>query len=326
MHLRRIDAFAHQGAGDSIRAAAEQHEALGCYAGLKLEDDMCHYIIISARDDCQELLDTLERLVSGENPGRITVQDLAATIPPAPEPEQEEQTLYGGASRDELLTAVTQGARINLSFVLLAILSTAVAAIGLLKDDVAAVIGAMVIAPLLGPNLAIAFGAAVGDPKLIGRAAASGLLGLGIAIVMSAGIGLLWGADWTSNELHARTVVGLSSVVLALASGAAAVLSLISRLAMNLVGVMVAVALMPPAVTVGLGLGTGHLANAGEAMLLLLVNLACVNLAAQLVFTARGISARTWWQQQNARKAVRINLVGWFIALAILIAILLMHK
>jgi uncharacterized membrane protein len=48
-------------------------------------------------------------------------------------------------------------------FVTMVVLSTIVAAIGLLKDSVAVIIGAMVIAPLLGPNVALALATALGD-------------------------------------------------------------------------------------------------------------------------------------------------------------------
>ena len=64
--------------------------------------------------------------------------------------------------------------------------------------------------------------------------------------------------DLASEELLARTDVGFDGVVLALASGAAAVLSLTSGVASALVGVMVAVALLPPTATLGMMLATGQ--------------------------------------------------------------------
>ena len=53
-------------------------------------------------------------------------------------------------------------------------------AIGLLKDNVAVVIGAMVIAPLLGPNLAMALGTALGDTDLMWKAFKTGLAGMSL--------------------------------------------------------------------------------------------------------------------------------------------------
>ncbi len=116
-----------------------------------------------------------------------------------------------------------------------------VVGIGLLEDNVAVVRGAMVIAPLLGPNIALALGSALGDGARIWRASKIFLSGLGCAILLGAGIGLFWPYGLDSVELLARTNVGLDSVTLALASGLAAVISLTTSVPSVLVGVMVAV-------------------------------------------------------------------------------------
>ena len=127
-----------------------------------------------------------------------------------------------------------------------------VVAIGLLENNVAVVIGAMVIAPLLGPNIALALGAALGDMPLIWKAFKTGSAGIGLALFFSIGIGIWHPMDLDSPELMARTDVGVDSMALALASGAAAVISLTTGLSSVLVGVMVAVALLPPTATLGI--------------------------------------------------------------------------
>ncbi len=91
----------------------------------------------------------------------------------------------------------------------------------------------MVIAPLLSPNVALA-------------------LGLSFAIAVTLPI------DLVSQELLSRTDVGLDSIVLALASGSAAALSLTTGLSSVLVGVMVAVVLMPPRATLAVMLASGQ--------------------------------------------------------------------
>src|SRR5690606_28233796 len=108
--------------------------------------------------------------------------------------------------------------------------------------NVAAVIGALVIAPLLGPNLAFSFGVALGDGKLMLRALATCLAGLGTAALLGGIVGISGAFDLDAPELLKRTRVGLDGIVLALASGAAAALSITSGLSSALVGVMVAVA------------------------------------------------------------------------------------
>jgi uncharacterized membrane protein len=66
------------------------------------------------------------------------------------------------AIRESLYEEIEKSARLDVNYLALVMLSTVVAAIGLIEDNVAVVIGAMVIAPLLGPNLALALGTALG--------------------------------------------------------------------------------------------------------------------------------------------------------------------
>ncbi|MBN1103125.1 MAG: DUF389 domain-containing protein, partial [Deltaproteobacteria bacterium] len=87
-----------------------------------------------------------------------------------------------------------------------------------------------------------------------------------------------------------------------------------------LVGVMVAVALLPPAVTLGLMLGQGRFELAAGAALLLAVNVVCLNLASKAVFLVKGIRPRTWWEKEKARRAMRIYLLVWLATLVILVA------
>ena len=170
-------------------------------------------------------------------------------------------------------------------------LSTVVASVGLEQDSVAILIGAMVIAPLLGPNVAFAFGAAIGDRTLMLSAGKSGVLGVVLSVVIAGVLAFLIAPNIASHELLARTSVDYAGIALALASGAAAALSVTTGLSATLVGVMVAVALLPPAVTVGIMLAAGRMNLAVGAAMLLIANIACVNLAAQLVFLAQGHQA-----------------------------------
>lgn len=208
---------------------------------------------------------------------------------------------------------------------LLVVLSTVVAAIGLADDNVAVVIGAMVIAPLLGPNIAFAFATSLGDKALTARALLTDLAGLAVALVLSLGIGLVWPIDLTAPEIVARTDVNLASVGLALASGAAAVLSLTTGLSSALVGVMVAVALLPPTAVLGTTLGNGRWELAGGAALLLAVNVVCVLLSAKVVFLVRGVKPRTWLDREKARQSRLLYLGLWALLLAVLIALVLVR-
>ncbi|HWP91914.1 MAG TPA: TIGR00341 family protein [Thermodesulfobacteriota bacterium] len=212
-------------------------------------------------------------------------------------------------------------------YIILVILSSIVAAVGILRDNVAVIIGAMVIAPLLGPNIALSFATTLGDMDLVQRAMKANLVGLLIAFIFSALIGFIFEINPEVPELSSRTNVGLADVALALASGSTGVLSFTAGVGSAIVGVMVAVALLPPLVSFGMLLGSAHFNLALGAMLLLLVNVICVNLAGVTTFLAQGIRPKTWWEADRAKKATRVAILLWtFLLLVLIVAILLSQK
>jgi len=90
---------------------------------------------------------------------------------------------------------------------------------------------------------------------------------------------------------------------------------------------MVAVALMPPAVTIGLMLSIGAFNHAIGAALLLAVNIVCINLSSKLVFLFRGIKPRTWLDAHKAKQSRLLYIAIWIIMLALLfVMIYLRHK
>jgi uncharacterized hydrophobic protein (TIGR00341 family) len=207
------------------------------------------------------------------------------------------------------------------------ILSAIVAAIGLLENNVAVIIGAMVIAPLLGPNIAFSLGASLGEKELVIESLKAMFSGIFLAVFIATTIGLLWPGDFSSMELLLRTDVTYSGTAIALASGAAASLSLVTSTSSVLVGVMVAVALMPPAVTIGLMLSIGQYDHALGATLLLAVNIVCINLSSKLVFLFRGIQPRNWLEARKAKQSRLLYITIWIISLLLLTAMIyLRHK
>ncbi|WP_018882654.1 MULTISPECIES: TIGR00341 family protein [unclassified Thioalkalivibrio] len=290
-------------------------------------DRMAVHMLVST-EYRQRLMDDLYRVLGASETARILVLPVEAVLPdPFQEPKEADKEAAGkkarAVSREELYTNVAGGADLTGQFLLLTVLSTIVAAIGLLENNVAVVIGAMVIAPLLGPNLALALGTSMADTRLIGRSLRTNAVGLGGAILIGMLLATVMSVDVGARELQMRTEVGLDSVALALASGAAAVLSLTTGLPTVLVGVMVAVALLPPAATVGIMLGSGEFSAAYMAALLLAVNVVCVNLAAKLVFLYQGVRPRGQAQQAAAAQSMAGYLLLWAITLALLVFLIL---
>ena len=273
--------------------------------------------IVVTQKKCQSLLDALQDLLSSGEDWRITVVPVEATLPRAetetekPSEEKKAEKSKETAFREGLYQSVEKGCAFDVDFVVLTVLSAIVAAIGLNSDSVAIVIAAMVIAPLLGPILGFSVGAALGDAGLMLKASRTALLGFAIGFVFALLLTPIFPANMESRELLDRAVVGPEMISLALASGAAAALSLTAGVSSALVGVMVAVALLPPSVASAMFFGVGDTANGFGALLLLTVNVVCTVLSAQIVFVWKGIRPRTWWEQKAAARSVRINLSVW---------------
>ncbi|PID99945.1 MAG: TIGR00341 family protein, partial [Acidobacteria bacterium] len=91
-----------------------------------------------------------------------------------------------------------------------------------------------------------------------------------------------------------------------------------------LIGVMVAVALMPPLVACGILLGAGHLLLAFKALCLVITNVICVNLAGVGTFFIQGVRPGTWWEAKKAKKSARTAVILWSCLLSLLIVIILL--
>lgn len=323
--MKYVEVIGAAGCADTVAAIAEQLSLTDCRVGPVADDDTLALRLLVSDDKLQQALDALQTLLGSQPTTRITVLPVEIALP-APARKERQREDSAAAAREALYSGVEKNTSLDTNYLVLVLLSTAVAAIGLLEDSVTVVIGAMVIAPLLGPNIAFGLGTTLGDTTLMCKAALANLVGTGLVVGLGAGIGALQLFEMSGTELLARTEVGLDSVALALAAGAAAVLSLTTGLSSVLVGVMVAVALLPPAVTLGLMLGSGQMALAAGAGLLLAVNLVCVNLASNVVFLVKGIYPRTWFEQQRARRATLVYTLMWVITLALLLLLIYVRQ
>lgn len=302
----------------TVLAVAKKEKSYNTRLGNTDEDGQQKIRMLIDDDRLQSLLDTLQNVLGAHPETRIVVIAVEASIP-LTEAEKERKEKTAMASRESLYDDVKKNAQLDWNFIVLVFLSTVVASIGLINDNVAVVIGAMVIAPLLGPNLAFSLGTALGDLTLMRRSLQTNLAGIFLSVALSLWLGILWPEEFDAPELLLRTHVAFDSIALALASGAAAALSLLTGLSSILVGVMVAVALLPPAATLGLMLGSGNFTLAAGAALLLAINIVCVNLASNVVFLVKGVSPRAWMEKQKAKKSMIVYVMGWLAMLILLV-------
>jgi len=217
-----------------------------------------------------------------------TIDDIRIVCLPVEASIPAEDSSSGAISIDELKQDVSDMTSPNSSTWILTLLSAVVAAAGLYRNSATILIGAMVIAPLLGPSVGLSLGLVHFDKRLLGVSSREMVLRSLIAFVFSAVLGCFLKVDPDLAEITARTVVGYSDIILALASGAAGAIALCTAASSTLIGVMVAVALMPPLVTAGLLLGNGNSTWSGGIQLFA-VNLACIVVSGMIVFLIRKI-------------------------------------
>ncbi|MCD4844877.1 MAG: TIGR00341 family protein [Methanosarcinales archaeon] len=302
--------------------------------------DLIHIKILLPIEDTQEVLDLLEKQISRVEGYRIMLIQVEASIP-RPEPPEKEvpgeevqpnehkhkpNSKTARISREELYSDIDSTIKLSKIFILLALLSSVVAAVGILQDNVAVIIGAMVIAPLLGPNLALSLATTLGDMDLAKRAMKSNITAIITVLSFAAIMGYMLKFEPDIPQIISRTKVGLGDIVLALAAGSAAALSMSTGVSSAIIGVMVAVALLPPLVVLGMLLGSGHWELAVGAVLLVLANLICINLAGVMTFLVQGIRPRRVWNDDRAKRATQIAIVLWTLLLAGLVAVILFSQ
>ena len=330
MALRELTILAPEGQNKKIKDIVKNFDVVEMWESGKPKGQPKEINIIIVTDYLQDLTDALQKALYKEKGWRLIVSPVETTIPRQEDKKEESdqnenaQKIYGGLTREALYEQILKGTTINSDFILLVFLSVAVTIIGLVTDNLAVIIGAMVIAPLLGPNLALSFGISLGDQKMIAQALKTNVVGVGITIILSVLFGSFLSNGYLSDshEYIQRTSVGYDGIILALASGSAAVLSLTAGISSTMVGVMVAVALMPPAVAFGLALGGGIFSDAYGAFLLLAINVICVNIAAIGVFAHKGIKPRSWYMQSKSKQSKKMSLMILVALLTFLVSLI----
>lgn len=330
MNYRLLELTAPKESTKEARDLIEQEEhVIGVWSN-ELNNGASILRVLVDANRIEKLSDQLTEKFSNVDGFRIMLFEVEATLPqPAFDEEEEsdeetedEKKYVGRISREELYADVSSGSELSLVYMGLVILSTVVAGVGLVRDDVAVIIGAMVIAPLLGPNVSMALSVTLGDLELGWKSLKTNVIGISISLLLALALGMVMDVTLESQQIVNKTNVNVGDIAIALAAGSAGVLAFTRGVPAAIVGVMVAVALLPPLVNVGLLLGAGFTNLAIGSAILTTTNLICVNLAGILTFLVQGIRPRSWWEAEKAKKATRIAVAIWFtllIALAILI-------
>ncbi|MET0052683.1 MAG: DUF389 domain-containing protein [Candidatus Thiodiazotropha sp.] len=193
-------------------------------------------------------------------------------------------------ARLELVERISIGADGGVDFIVMMILAATLASLGLLQGSTAVVIGAMLVAPLMGPLVAAGLALTQGNLQLFRKA----FLVCGVGILIGLGASLIFGilnpGFEASQEIEARGRPDVFDLGIALVSGMVAAYAMgRPNVSGTLAGVAIAAALLPPLAVVGIGATNNELLIAGNAAILFVTNLVAIVLGAALIFRLLGM-------------------------------------
>ena len=198
--------------------------------------------------------------------------------------------LLGREERVALAERVSGASAPDVDFVMMMTLAAVLASLGLMQGATAVVIGAMLVAPLMGPLMGAGLAVTQGNLKLFRDAFLAIGIGVGIGFFVSLVLGFFNPGYEPSLEIEARGNPDLLDLGIAFASGmVAAYAQGRPNVAATLAGVAIAAALVPPLAVVGLALTAELPVIAGNAVILLMTNLVAITLGAALVFRMLGV-------------------------------------
>ena len=219
------------------------------------------------------------------------------------------------------------GARITYGYILMSVVSAVLATGGLLLNNAAVIIGSMCVAPFLGPSRAVCIGGVFFDRKLFFGGLAKQVLGLlivgaGVAYVVTACLIEAKEAQVTHEillrSMPTRSAVTLS-ILIAVAAGAAASLALTAdphvvespwgQVIDAVIGVEIAISLIPPASVIGIGLALRRPDISYHALGLLTVNVVGLDIVGSMLMLAvRGIRLKYLLLEKTVRRSAETGL------------------
>lgn len=327
MGLRLIEIYGLTEKKENIESLLTDITIFGFWQDKLPDKKMVSRLLVDS-EQVEPLLEAFEDKYEGNIDFRIVVLPVEASIPRPDKSKikKHEKKTKERLSIEELYQTITEQATISNTFFYLIALASIVASIGLLYNNVAVIIGSMVIAPLLSSSMALSLATTLADKKLARQALITSISGYLIALI----IGILFGLFFTINpsnpEIISRTDVNYMYIILALASGVAGSLSFTKGISQALVGVIVAVALLPPLVTTGLLVGSLHWGEALGSTLLFSVNVVCINLSSVITFLSQGITPKKWWEKKKAKQSIQKAVIIWTIMLLVLALLILVYQ
>ncbi|MHA1211594.1 MAG: TIGR00341 family protein [Candidatus Heimdallarchaeota archaeon] len=263
------------------------------------------------------VLDELNELGIGRIKGRITITEIEATIPQL-RPRKQDKFLRR-ISIEELGQNVSKLAKLDFNFIAFTILSSVLAGMGLIGDDNITLLASMIVAPLMGPIVASAFGAVTSNRKNI----KDGIIAEGTGILITIFIGFIIGTiyNFSMNEpssfILTRGEPNIINLIIAIVSGLTAGICFVSGTSLALVGVAAAAAILPVMVNVGIAFGMYEWQVAFGSLILFITNVVCVHLGCMIVFWIRKVEPPQAVKKVKAKRSLRNQIIAFGLILLV---------
>jgi uncharacterized hydrophobic protein (TIGR00271 family) len=192
--------------------------------------------------------------------------------------------------RTEVISQAGDLVRANTNYLVMVVLSSILASIGLLQSSAAVIIGAMLVAPLMSPLMGFGVGLSLGDLTMMRKSAVTIVQGIFLVLLVAVFVGFISAFPLPTPEMLARGEPTFLDMMVALASGVAGAFALARKdIPAALAGTAIAAALVPPICTTGLALALGNMDLMVGAGLLTVVNVICISIAAAGTFAIMGV-------------------------------------
>ena len=266
--------------------------------GERKEDKTIVFHATVESEDIDEIVDELKSIKE------IELGDLVIRVFEEDSLIEKGQKTRGGSSmlsQEEVYSKAQGAASFNNAQWALTGLSAAIAGYGLMLDNIAVVIGAMMLAPLLSPMVSAAISLTVGDMKLLRQS----FLNTGVAIpaaILVAAVSIIPFQISINPTMNLIVSAGIENMILSLMVGAAAALAFVTGMRDQIAGVAVAIAVVPPLAAVGLGIKMLDPVFASRALSIALVNILAVLLSGSLSLKLLGFGPSTYYKKKSAEQ------------------------
>ena len=206
MALRLIEIVLQKSQLEELRNFLECHDIIE-HRELKLCNDKMLVRILLEAEQSGPILNFLDKKFAEKN-NHLIITPVEAIIPRLDEVDSVTIKKQKGTriSNEELYEDIQASTKYTRTYVAMLILATFVAAAGLHNNNVLSILGAMVIAPMLGPLLAISLGVVLGDSKLLLRSLFTAIVGMLLVVFLGWTVSHRIVVDPTLSEIASRTM------------------------------------------------------------------------------------------------------------------------